>query len=212
MQGFVVRAKDIHELPALQAFIDFGYAGRREGFRPESIGDVAAFVSERSEGMCAKRWLLREAFLDSDDYRCVANVLRRSETYGMVSFLLCHDGKLGAVVPKYGFSAAHFRRVFRSALGMPPKTALKAWRLARAVLEIIERRGSITEVAMDLGYASPSHLSSDFRAAMGLSLTRLLDLSDRQQGKSSEAKGNIHSVLPGDDDESASVSFTERRE
>jgi len=204
-----MRAKDVHDLPVLQAFIDFGYASRRGEFRQESV-DVAEFVSEKAEGMCAKRWLLREAFLDSEDYRCVANVLRRSEAYGMVSFLLSNEGKLGAVVPRYGLSAAHFRRVFRNALGMPPKAALKAWRLARAVLAIIERRGSITEVAMDLGYASPSHLSSDFRAAVGLSLTRLLDLSDRQQGRSSEAKGNIHSVLSGDDDGAAVVGIADR--
>ncbi|MFH5255806.1 helix-turn-helix domain-containing protein [Burkholderia semiarida] len=205
-----MEVNDPDSLVVLQAFIDHEFSRHVDGTAPERVDDVEAFIARRSGGACAKRWLLREALTDSCDYRSVASALRKSEVHGMVLFLLRNDGKLETLVPSYGISLAHFRRLFRKALGKPPKRMLKAWRLARAVLEVVDRRGSITQVAMDMGYSSPSHFSSDFRAAMGNSLTRLLDLSDRQQGRSSEAESNTYSVLPGDAGHAAAPGRSER--
>jgi len=118
---------------------------------------------------------LRMAMNDTPEYRAIAASLRRTEAYSMVSFLL-QEGegeKLEALSARYGISAGHFRRLFRAALGSNPKSDLKDWRLAKAVLAVIERQQSVTEVAMAYGYASPSHFSNEVKKTLGLSLTNL---------------------------------------
>ncbi|KVO87678.1 helix-turn-helix domain-containing protein [Burkholderia ubonensis] len=193
--GFIA----VSELAVMQAFIDAAFADRRSGACTEDpIEQVDLFLASKAERSNARTWLLREALADSTDYRRVARRLRGTEVYGMISFLLFNDGKLGTLVSQYGISSAHFRRLFGAAVGRSPKSVTKQWRLAKAVLSIVDGRRSVTDAAMELGYASSSHLSSDFRAAVGKSLTQLLDLRKQQQGRSSEVEDTIHSVLSGD--------------
>ena len=175
-------SQDVKELTKLQVFIDhaLGVLPHAQASNEMTVMTDAgardpAPLGSDGENLTAR--FLRMAIDDTPEYRKIAESLRRTEAYSMVSFLL-QEGqgeKLHALSARYGISAGHFRRLFRSALGSSPKSALKDWRLAKAVLAVIERRQSVTEVAMAHGYASPSHFSSEVKKSLGLSLTHLFD-------------------------------------
>lgn len=172
----------------LQAFIDHAL-----GVPPMRLSTPGADVGTDAD-MSLPSWcadcdqqrltasFLRMAIDDTPEYRRIAASLRRTEAYSMVSFLL-REGegkKLGALSARYGISAGYFRRIFRDALGSSPRSALNDWRLAAAILAFVERRQSVTEVALAHGFASPSHFSSEVKKSLGLSLTHLLDAGRKQ--------------------------------
>lgn len=66
-----------------------------------------------------------------------------------------------------GLSENQFRRVFRSATGRGPHRWLTERRVERAQMLLRERRMSIAEVALAVGYAGQSHFTAQFRAITG---------------------------------------------
>lgn len=191
-----MESQDVKTLTKLQAFIDHALgwspgAAEAPG-TPAGCGNTASAsagpasvalaptISVSGDRLTAS--FLRMAIDDTPEYRRIASSLRRTEAYAMVSFLL-QEGqgeKVEDLSARYGISAGHFRRIFRAALGGSPKSALNDWRLAKAVLAVIERQQSVTEVAMAHGFASPSHFSSEVKKSLGLSLTHLFDAHRKQ--------------------------------
>jgi len=180
-----MNSREVNTLTKLQAFIDHAMgislsslAASRETGAPSTVADLSSLiVTFGLHGDAMPANFLRMAVGDTPEYRQVASLLRRTEAYSMVSFLL-EEGqgeKVGALSARYGISAGHFRRIFRASLGGSPKSALNDWRLAKAVLAVIERQQSVTDVAMAHGYASPSHFSNEVKKTLGLSLTHLFD-------------------------------------
>jgi AraC-like DNA-binding protein len=66
-------------------------------------------------------------------------------------------------------SESHFRRLCRRALGRGLKRELRQWRAANAVLDVVESRDSMTDVAISNGFASSSHFSREIRDLFGIS-------------------------------------------
>ncbi|AYC31853.1 AraC family transcriptional regulator [Pseudomonas cavernae] len=73
-------------------------------------------------------------------------------------------GELAALV---ALSAYHFARMFRESFGVPPHRYLLARRLARARQLLRETGLPLGEIALACGFASASHFSNRFRAALG---------------------------------------------
>ncbi|KAF3999326.1 helix-turn-helix domain-containing protein [Glaciimonas immobilis] len=172
--------ESIKMLVMLQVFIDSGLGKRNEPISPEIDNSVEFLKGLPVKGRCLKSWFLRMAIDKTPEYIRISEALRRMEAYSMVSFLLQEGGsgeKLQSLSARYGVSTCHFRRLFRSGLGSSPKSSLKDWQLAKAVLAVIEDRQTITEAAMLHGYASSSHFSNAVRQSLGLSLTHLFDNS-----------------------------------
>jgi len=179
-------SKDVKILTKLQAFIDhamgvslgsLAIAAREVHAQSQDIDLSSLIAAAALSGDAMTTNYLRMAVGDTPQYRQIATLLRRTEAYSMVSFLL-QEGqgeKVEALSARYGVSAGHFRRIFRASLGDSPKSSLNDWRLAKAVLAVIERRQSVTDVAMAHGYASPSHFSNEVKKTLGLSLTHLFD-------------------------------------
>lgn len=181
-----MESKDVKTLTKLQAFIDQAMgislgslaASQRE-VKPHLVeSDLPALIAAASlSGKEMTTRFIRMAVSNTPEYRDIASLLRRTEAYSMVSFLL-QEGqgeKVETLSARYGVSSGHFRRIFRASLGSSPKSSLNDWRLAKAVLAFIERQQSITDVAMAHGYASPSHFSNEVKKTLGLSLTHLFD-------------------------------------
>lgn len=174
----------------LQAFIDHALGvSAMKFYVPEydRLEDVEKEISLWHPGLDQKSLIacfLRMAIDDTQEYRRIAASLRSTEAYSMVSFLLREGGgkKLGLLSARYGVSAGHFRRIFRDALGDSPKSALNDWRLAAAILAVIDRRESVTEVAMEYGFSSSSHFSREVKKSLGISLTHLLDKERKRRG------------------------------
>ncbi|MGK6316692.1 helix-turn-helix transcriptional regulator [Neorhizobium sp. DT-125] len=64
---------------------------------------------------------------------------------------------------------SHFSESFRIALGITPHQYVMSRRLALARERIVDTRQSLTEIALDLGFASPSHFSNAFSLEYGRS-------------------------------------------
>lgn len=67
------------------------------------------------------------------------------------------------------FSPFHFHRVFQSIVGETPADFAKRLRLERALLMMAHaKRASMTRIAMDCGFSSPSDFSRSFRQRFGI--------------------------------------------
>lgn len=67
-----------------------------------------------------------------------------------------------------GLSKFHFHRLFTRATGMSPAKYQLTARINEARRRLRETRQSIVAVALDLGYASPSHFAQVFRREAGM--------------------------------------------
>lgn len=116
-----------------------------------------------------ENWLIRENVAGEVGDNDVIAILRSTEWYWLVSYLLNSDNTplLKELGVKYGFSQSHFRRLSKLALGNTTKGEMCRWRLTKALFDLIETNETITSVALNNGYASVSHFSSEFKNIMG---------------------------------------------
>lgn len=68
-----------------------------------------------------------------------------------------------------GYSVAHFTRLFREQIGLPPRDFLVRQRIDRARLLLRDTPLSISQIADSLGYASVYFFSRQFRQIAGIS-------------------------------------------
>lgn len=127
-----------------------------------------------------ERWYIEQAMAGEPSYQAFASMLRHRESYGLVRFLLeqgTHSEKLSALAQRYGVSTSHFRRLCRQALGTAAKPALRGWRTARALLDMSLQERSLTDVALEFGFASSSHFSKEIRELVGFTPSSLADIT-----------------------------------
>ncbi|WP_256590937.1 MULTISPECIES: helix-turn-helix domain-containing protein [unclassified Pseudomonas] len=167
-------------LVKLQVFIDLGNAliDQRPSQAPWAALSVACstFQSERA----LERWYIEQAMDAGVAWQAFASVLRHTESYGLVRFLLeqgTHSEKLTTLAQRYGVSVSHFRRLCRQALGTAAKPALRGWRTAQALLNMSLQDGSLTDVALEFGFASSSHFSKEIRELVGFTPSSLADIT-----------------------------------
>lgn len=146
-----------------------------------ALGEDEAWVDRRA----CEYWFLRQVLQPTEAFSALLSLLRRSESYWLVRFLLaqsvCGD-KLQQLGERYGVSYSHFRRLCRNALGNAAKTELRGWRMARSLLDVVEGRDSLTQVALKHGYASSSHFSNEIKDLIGVSprgLSNIIQLASK---------------------------------
>jgi len=66
-------------------------------------------------------------------------------------------------------SKFHFNRLFKSATGVSPSHYHINLRMDAAKRQLRETKKSVVEIAMAVGYATPSHFAQLFRRETGLS-------------------------------------------
>ncbi len=79
------------------------------------------------------------------------------------------DIDLSEAAAQAGLSSFHFLRVFRSVLGVTPHQYLLRARLRRAARLLADRTRSVTEIALDVGFADLSNFVRTFHRAAGVS-------------------------------------------
>jgi len=75
---------------------------------------------------------------------------------------------VSALAEEAGLSETYFRTAFRAAFGISPNAYLKQVRLENATLLLRTGYCSVSEVASNCGFDSPSYFSYEFRRAMGM--------------------------------------------
>ncbi|TPG08186.1 AraC family transcriptional regulator [Rhodanobacter glycinis] len=82
---------------------------------------------------------------------------------------LDQDLTLAELASVAGFSLSHFKPLFRQAVGMPVHRFVLERRVERARLRLLEGGRSMTEIALEAGFAHPSHMARCMRRVLGLS-------------------------------------------
>jgi AraC family transcriptional regulator len=82
---------------------------------------------------------------------------------------LDQDLTLAELAAVAGFSPSHFKALFREAAGTPVHRFVLERRVERARLRLLEGRHSVTEIALETGFAHPSHMARWMRRLLGLS-------------------------------------------
>lgn len=132
---------------------------------------------------CCEVWFLQQMLDPSILFLPFLAALRSSESYLLVRFLLAQSTysnmTLQDLGERYGVSCSHFRRLCRHALGGGAKAKMGDWRMARSLLDAVEGKETLTQLAIKHGYASSSHFSYDVKRLVGFSPRELSNIIQR---------------------------------
>lgn len=119
----------------------------------------------------ASAWLINAIALNDPKLVPLVAIWRNLEIYQLVRHVLGHDASTSVdiLAERYGLSVAHFRRKCRKVFDRPLKQELRILRAARTLLRYPESQQSLTRLAEDNGYASPSHFCSEIKSLVGIS-------------------------------------------
>jgi AraC family transcriptional regulator len=81
---------------------------------------------------------------------------------------VAEEFNLDRLAAQVGLSKFYFNRLFKSALGMSPSRYHIRLRMDEARRLLRETKRSVVEIALDVGYANPSHFAQLFRRETGL--------------------------------------------
>ncbi len=76
--------------------------------------------------------------------------------------------RVGALAAEVGVSERQLERRFADHVGLSPKTVIRRYRLYEAAERARSGRVDWAQLAAELGYSDQSHLSREFRAALGV--------------------------------------------
>jgi AraC family transcriptional regulator len=82
---------------------------------------------------------------------------------------LAEEFNLAELAARVGLSKFYFNRLFKNAMGISPSHYHINLRMDEAKRRLRETKRSVVEVALDVGYANPSHFAQRFRWETGLS-------------------------------------------
>lgn len=164
----------VSTLVKLIAFIDYGMRVHEASPSISNRGSSSVFVAR---GFTApdvdviQREFIGRVLVGNSVDESLFSFLRTTEAYWVVSFLLdqfAANKRVSDLGAQYGLSNAHFRRLCKLALGGSLKAELKRWRAASAVLRIVESEQTLTDIALEAGFASSSHLSREIKSLLGV--------------------------------------------
>jgi len=95
--------------------------------------------------------------------------LRR--TVELIEADLAHAPSLNRLADEVGLSPSHFCTAFRQSTGLPPHKYLLRRRIIRAKYLMVDRKLSLTEIALNSGFASSSQFATTFRRIEGMTPT-----------------------------------------
>jgi AraC family transcriptional regulator len=98
--------------------------------------------------------------------RLAAHTLRRLCEY--IEHSLADDLDVTAMAEVANLSPAHFARAFAATVGMTPFRYVMSRRMARAYALLEHTRRSMLDIALDVGFRSPSHFTSRFHREFGV--------------------------------------------
>jgi AraC family transcriptional regulator len=88
---------------------------------------------------------------------------------------LDQDLTLAELASVAGFSLSHFKALFKQATGTPVHRFVLERRVERARLHLLEGGMSLTDIALETGFAHPSHMARCMRRMLGLSPSQIAD-------------------------------------
>jgi AraC-like DNA-binding protein len=124
--------------------------------------EVGMLLAERFVGLVKQTAPAVTRVSERDRRRAIGAALWLDERSG-------HDVDLGDVASEVGLSPFHFLRLFRGALGVTPHQYLVRARIRNAARLLAGGERSISDIALDVGFADLSNFVRTFRRAAGVS-------------------------------------------
>ncbi len=103
---------------------------------------------------------------------------RLKQVLSFIEEELAEDLSLEKIAAIAGVSSSHLNSLFRSSMGMPAHQYVIQRRVERAKTLLLQNGLSITEIALEVGFAHQSHLARHMRRSLGLApraIKRLLE-------------------------------------
>jgi len=94
---------------------------------------------------------------------------RLKEVLSYIEDNLSQDISLNDIAAVVGLSASHFKSLFRQSVGLPVHQYLIRRRVERAKQMLGENEMSISQIALEVGFAHQSHLAHHMRRLLGVS-------------------------------------------
>ena len=94
----------------------------------------------------------------------------------MIEYVDAHldqDLTLAELAAVAEFSPSHFKALFKQAVGVPVHRFVLERRIERARLRLLDGRHSITEIALETGFAHASHMARWMRRLLGSSPSQI---------------------------------------
>jgi AraC family transcriptional regulator len=88
---------------------------------------------------------------------------------------LDEDLTLAELAGVAGFSLSHFKPLFKQAVGVPAHRFVLERRVERARTRLLEGGRSLTDIALEAGFAHPSHMARCMRRVLGISPSQVAD-------------------------------------
>ena len=89
---------------------------------------------------------------------------------------LSQDISLGDIAAVAGVSVSHFKSLFRESVGLPAHQYLIRRRVDRAKSLLHEGKLSVSQIALETGFAHQSHLAHHMRRVLGVSPKKLREM------------------------------------
>lgn len=140
----------------------------------EALNKLYAFVSADSDrpALLALSDILETLWLFAQPGQCLSMPQASLRTAGKARSIPADNMEeppdLKALAARVNVSLSKLKQIFLQAHGIPPYAYLRLLRMERA-MHLLRREGcNVTEVALEVGYANPSHFSKIFALYHGV--------------------------------------------
>ena len=104
----------------------------------------------------------------ADNRPSLKTLSKISDIAKMMARRPAHRFAISEMARRVGFSESYFTALFKQVMGLPPYAYFAKCRLEAARNRLAQTHDPIGLIARDLGYASPQHLSMQFRTTYGI--------------------------------------------
>jgi AraC family transcriptional regulator len=147
---------------ALKAEMDCGYPSG-----PLYLQSLATAVATRLVTCHSTAALLAEKMTEKQNGHLAGYKLR--QVLAHIEEHLSHDLTLNELATLAGLSSSHFKTTFRTTIGLPVHQYVIRRRVERAKILLAENKLSLSQVALETGFAHQSHLAYHMRRLLGVS-------------------------------------------
>lgn len=96
------------------------------------------------------------------------NDYRVRRTLRLMQDTLADEMSMGEMAREVGLSRPHFFKLFKMQMGLPPNLYLNTLRAEHAIEGLISTNRSVTDIALDLGFASQASFTRFFTSNVGI--------------------------------------------
>jgi AraC family transcriptional regulator len=134
-------------------------------------GCMSGRLYGESLGTALAARLVRNYAVSKPSLEFKANCLPRSQLERVIDYMkanLTQDLSILDLATLTGMSASHFSRSFKQSVGFSPYQYLMQQRVERAKQLLKQQAISISDIALDCGFANQTHLTKVFRQMIGM--------------------------------------------